>query len=259
MAGAPFRTSPARETARILRFIKGEVKGAKAEGVVVGLSGGVDSAVVGALCVRALGKEKVTVVLMPSKFTPQADIEDAEVLAYTWGARVKRVEISPLADSLTSAFDFEAGKVPRANVQARVRMAILYILSNIGHLQVAGTGDRSEVVQGFYAKFGDGGADFLPIAHLYKTQVRALGRHLGLPEKVVAKPASPGLWPGHTAAEELPADYDTLDPVLYYLFEKKLTPRQAASKAGVDVSVAKRALEMHRTTEHKRRMPPSLA
>ncbi|MDG7008079.1 MAG: NAD+ synthase [Nitrososphaerota archaeon] len=259
MPRTPFRTDPARETTRILRFIRAVVKKAGADGVVVGLSGGVDSAAVGALCVRALGKEKVTAVLMPSKFTAQADIEDAEVLAYTWGARVKKIEISPLADSLTSAFDFEPGKVPGANVQARIRMVILYYLSNSAGLLVAGTGDKSEIALGFYTKFGDGGADFLPIAHLYKTQVRALGRHLGLPEKVVTKPASPGLWPGHTAAEELPADYDALDPLLYYLFEKRLAPRKAASRAGVGVSVARKVAEMHRKTEHKRSVPPSLA
>ncbi len=620
------------------------VKEAGANGVVVGLSGGVDSAVVGALCVRALGKENVTVVLMPSKFTAQTDIEDAEVLAYTWGARVKKVEISPLADSLTSAFDFEPGKVPRANIQARVRMVILYYLSNSSNLLVAGTGDRSEEALGFFCydektrvvttdglkgynelhegdvvfsyepesgrivestvdgvfvfdysgkmvqfggrcsdllvtpnhrmlirtssdptyskvrfreakdclglkkvvapvpsywkgtpglpesipltfaqkhisrtvsipvtelmyvvglfigdgipvkgkvvepvvselsraqytslardssgrfvevpaesreprmktydafetdfalpipdkntarrklveflnryeigysltrdlvripgkgiyefflqfgagaqnkhiprwimqypseilssllrglkdsdgshaensnvyytssvslkddfaelaaklgryptarlrpprtshyngkeirsgrsydisygkgghyghtfdtsrakivsysgkvwcpsvppfenllverngryvfcgntKFGDGGVDFLPIAHLFKTQVRELGRHLGLPERVVTKPASPGLWPGHTAAEELPADYDVLDPLLSFLFDKKLSPREAAKKAAVDLAVAKKVMEMHGKTEHKRALPPSLA
>jgi NAD+ synthase len=198
-------------------------------------------------------------VLMPSKFTTQADIEDAEVLAYTWGVRVKKVEISPLADLVTSAFGAESDKVAKANVQARVRMTILYYVSNSSGLLVAGTGDKSEELLGFYTKFGDGGVDFLPIAHLYKSQVRTLGRHLGIPEKVVEKPASPGLWPGHTAAEELPADYDTLDPLLYYLFDRKLSPRQAAIKSGASTSVARKVMDMHRRTEHKRSVPPSLA
>ena len=259
MAGDPLRIHPAKETTKILRFIRARVKEAGANGVVVGLSGGVDSAVVGALCVRALGKEGVTTVLLPSKFTPKTDLEDAEALAYGWGVRVKKVDISPLVDSLASSFDFESDRVARANIQARVRMAILYYLSNSSHLLVAGTGDRSEELLGFYTKFGDGGVDFLPIAHLYKTQVRALGRHLGLPEGVVSKPASPGLWPGHTAAEELPADYDTLDPLLYYLFDRKLSPRGAAKRAGVSLSVATEVLGIHRRTAHKRAMPPTLA
>ena len=259
MAKKPLSLDPAKEIARITKFIRGTVKAAGAEGVVVGLSGGVDSAVVGALCVRALGKDRVTVVLMPSKFTPQADVEDAEVLAYTWGVRVKRVEISPLADSITSSFDFEPGRVPSANVQARTRMVILYFLSNSSNLLVAGTGDRSEELLGFFTKFGDGGVDFLPVAHLYKTQVRALGRHLGLPERVVTKPASPGLWPGHTAAEELPADYDALDPLLCFMFDRGLTPREAAKRSGVTPPLARKAMEMHEKTEHKRSLPPSLA
>lgn len=635
---------PARETDRVSKFIRATVKEAGADGVVVGLSGGIDSAVVGALCVRALGKDRVTAVLMPSKFTARADIEDAEVLAYTWGVRVKRVEISPLADLLTSSFDFEPGKVPSANVQARLRMVILYLLSNSSNLLVVGTGDKSEELLGFFCydshtrvvttegpkgmdelkpgdtvfsmktdsremveamvdevfafdyddelihfrgkgtdllvtpnhrmlvqasssnsdsaaffreadkclefkrtlvplpslwagrqglpltlelafeqdhlertvhlsiedvmylfglfigggcavegksvgpvksnltrlehsiahrdrsgrfsllpladveehmkecetfetdfslpdytkqdartrlreilnryeigyfltrnvvrisskgvydlfaqcgvgarnkhiprwlleypskyllwllrglkdsdathpedqnvyytssdrlkddfvelcfktgrratvsvrgprspvvngktirtgrsyeisfakkarlqhtidnararrvkysgkvwcpsvpphenilverhgrytfsgntKFGDGGADLLPIAHLYKTQVRALGSHLGLPERVVTKPASPGLWEGHTAAEELPADYGALDPLLHFMFDRGLQPREAAKKSGVTLSVARKAMEMHEKTEHKRSLPPSLA
>ncbi len=249
----------AKETKRILRFVKDNVRNASADGVVVGLSGGVDSAVVGELCVRALGKEKVTALLMPSKFTTPADLEDAEVLAYTWGVRVKKVEITPMTDSLISAFDFDSGRVAKANVQARVRMATLYYVANSEHLLVVGTGDKSEILLGFFTKFGDGGADFSPIAHLYKTQVRALGNYLGLPDKVVKKPASPGLWPGHTAAEELPADYDRLDPLLYYMFDRKLTPSKAAAKAGVTAATAREVLEMHGKTEHKRSTPLSLA
>lgn len=259
MAGPILKIDAAKETRRIARFVSETVRDASADGVVVGLSGGVDSAVVGALCVRALGKEKVTAMLMPSRFTPAGDLEDAEVLAYTWGVRVKKVEISSLTDSLISAFDFDSDRVARANVQARVRMAILYLVSNTEHLLVVGTGDRSEELLGFFTKWGDGGVDFLPIAHLYKTQVRALGKHLGLPEKVVNKPASPGLWPGHTAAEELPADYDKLDPLLYYLFDRKLPPTKAAAKAGATLVMAKEVLEMHRKTEHKRSVPLSLA
>lgn len=259
MAAPLLKIDPARETQRITAFIRQAVKKASADGVVVGLSGGVDSAVVGALCVRAIGKEKVTAVMLPSKFTPSTDLEDAEVLAYTWGARVKRVEISPAVDSLTSSFDLESDRIANANVQARVRMTMLYYVSNSNNLIVAGTGDKSEELIGFFSKFGDGGVDFLPIAHLYKTQVRELGRHLGLPDKVVDKPASPGLWPGHTAAEELPADYDKLDPLLYYLFDRKLPPGKAATKAGVSVSVAREVLRMNKRTEHKRSMPPSLA
>ncbi|MDG6946305.1 MAG: NAD(+) synthase [Nitrososphaerota archaeon] len=108
-------------------------------------------------------------------------------------------------------------------------------------------------------KWGDGGVDFLPIAHLYKTQVRELGAYLGLPRDVVNKPASPQLWPGQRATDEIPADYDKLDVVLSYLFDRKAAPSQAALAAGVSDALVDRVLEMHRKTAHKRSMPPSLA
>jgi NAD+ synthase len=258
MPKSPLAFDEAAETRRILSFIRRTVRKAGARGVAVGLSGGVDSAVVGALCVKALGSERVVAVQMPSKYTPAADERDAEALVRKWGVRTVRVEISALADELVSSLGCRPGRIAKANVQARIRMTILYCVANSENLLVAGTGDRSEEATGFFTKFGDGGVDFLPIAHLYKTQVRALGAHLGLQRDVFDKPASPQLWSGHTAAEELPADYDKLDIVLYYLFDAKLPAREAASRAGMDPSVVERVLGMHRQTAHKRALPPSL-
>jgi len=243
---------------RILKFIREVVKGAGAKGVVVGLSGGVDSAVAGALCVKAIGKEKVTVLLMPSDFTPAADLADAHELVTKWGVRAFEFNISRAAEQLTGAFGFESDKIARANVQARVRMILNYLTANSFGLLVAGTGDKSEESLGYFSKFGDGGADFLPIAHLYKTQIRQLGSRLGLPDKVVNKPASPQLWPGHKASDELPADYDRLDPLLYYLFDKKLSPPAAAKKAGLPLQLAKTVVRMSKNSAHKRALPPSL-
>ena len=108
-------------------------------------------------------------------------------------------------------------------------------------------------------KFGDGGVDFLPISHLYKTQVRALGASLGLPAGVVHKPASPQLWPGHKASDEIPADYDRLDIALHSLFDLKRSPMEAARTAGLDLEAVERVMQMHRRTGHKRKMPPSLS
>ncbi len=248
-----------RETKRIASFIQRTVGDSGAKGVVLGLSGGVDSAVVGALCVQTLGKDRVTGLLIPSAHTPPGDLEDAQVLGNLWGIRLMRFEISPLVDAITSGFPTEGDRVAKANVQARLRMTVAYYVANMNSLLVAGTGDRSESLVGYYTKYGDGGVDFLPIAHLYKTQVRGLGAHLGLPEVVVLKPASPGLWPGHTAAEELPADYNKLDIVLHYMFDRKLSPAKAAARAGIPVKVAQQALAMHDRGGHKRKMPPSLA
>jgi NAD+ synthase len=152
----------------------------------------------------------------------------------------------------------EGTKVAKANAVARIRMAILYYYANnLGYL-VAGTGDKSENLLGYFTKWGDGASDFMPIVHLYKTQVRELGAYLELPSRVVAKPASPQLWAGHKATDEIPADYDKLDVVLHYLFDKKAPRTKAARLAGVTLKVVDRVLEMHNRSAHKRVLPPSL-
>lgn len=248
-----------KETDRITSFIAGIIAGASARGVVVALSGGIDSAVVGALCVKALGKGKVLGLLLPSDHTPEDDTEDARALADSWGIEAEAVPISTIAKHLIDSARIEGTRIARANVEARVRMTISYYYANARGYLLAGTGDRSEVLIGFFTKGGDGQVDFLPIAHLYKTQVRALGAYLGLPRRVVEKPASPQLWPGHKASDELPADYDRLDIVLHQLFDLKAKPSEAALRARVPIGVVEKALEMHRKTEHKRAMPPSLA
>lgn len=252
------RIQASREADRVGSFIGKVVGEAAGNGAVVALSGGIDSSVVGALCVRALGKAKVLGLLLPSDHTPRDDQEDARALAVSWGIKTVTVPISKIANALIDSASIEGTKVARANVQARVRMAISYYFANtLGYL-VSGTGDRSELLIGYYTKNGDGGVDFLPIAHLYKTQVRQLGAYLGLPRRVVDKPASPQLWPGHRASDELPTDYDRLDVVLHCIFDLNLRPREAARRAGVPPSVANRVMEMHRRTEHKRSLPPSL-
>lgn len=248
-----------KETERIVSFIRKVVQGASADGIVIGLSGGIDSSVVGALCVRAMGKSKILVLLLPSDHTPTQDVKDALGLAETWGVRLAKVPISGIVEELRSSAKIRGTNIARANIEARIRMTILYYYANTLGFLVAGTGDRSESLIGYYTKFGDGGVDLLPIAHLYKTQVRELGTYLGLPMSVVKKPASPQLWPGHEASDEIPADYDKLDVVLHRIFDLGLSPGDAVSGAGVPVSVAEKVLEIHRRTNHKRETPPSLA
>ena len=249
----------AAETKRITRFIAQTVEGTSAGGVVVALSGGVDSAVVGALCVRALGEKRVFALLMPSDHTPEEDTADSRRLVDSWGVRWANIPISGIAELLSRSARLEGTKIAKGNLEARVRMILLYYYANsLGYL-VAGTGDRSELAIGFFTKFGDGGADFLPIAHLFKTQVRQLAVYLGLPRRVADKPASPQLWPGHRATDEIPADYEKLDIILHDLYDLKKTPSAAAKHAAVPRSVVARVVEMHAKSEHKRSPAPSLA
>ncbi len=244
----------------IAGFIRKTVSDAGAQGVVVGLSGGIDSAVVGALCVRALGKDKVIGILMPASHTPAEDTADGRALAIEWGIRIYEVCIDPVFDAfMKSAPKFKGeNRIATANVKARIRMVINYFVANSNEMLVAGTGDKSEDILGFFTKFGDGGVDFLPIAHLYKTQVRELGAHLGLPERVVTKPSSPQLWPGHRADDEIPAPYEVMDPVLVALFDEKLPPKEAAKKTGVEIKIVQEIVKRHKASAHKRSYPPML-
>ncbi len=252
------RIDSPKETKRITAFVKKIVADASVGGVVVGLSGGVDSAVVGALCVRALGKNRVFAGIMPSDFTPKQDIQDAKALAESWQIKSSTLQISSLVRSFGASVGIRGTKVAKANAIARIRMAILYYYANtLGYL-VAGTGDRSESLLGYFTKWGDGGSDFMPIVHLFKTQVRELGAYLSLPNGVLEKPASPQLWAGHKATDEIPADYDKLDVVLHSLFDKKAPKAQAAKAAGVAIHVVDRVLYMHNRSAHKRVLPPSL-
>jgi NAD+ synthase len=231
-------------------------------GVVVGLSGGVDSTLTAALCVRALGKEKVLGVLMPASFTPEQDITDALELAKLLGIQTERVEIDDICESFIKTLrikkTFSDMRLPLANIRARIRMVILYFYANANNMLVAGTGDRSEVLIGFYTKYGDGAADFFPIRHLYKTQVRELTKYLGIPEKMALKPSSPQLYPGHKLSDEVPLNYDRLDPVLVGLFDLGLPPERVSEMTEVPLEIVMEIVKRHKKTEHKRRLPPAI-
>ena len=132
-------------------------------------------------------------------------------------------------------------------------MSLLYYVANSKNLLVVGTGDRSEILIGYFTKYGDGGVDFLPIGDLYKTQVRWLGKHLGVPENILTKPSSPQLWPGHKAEEELGVTYDRIDLILHAIFDLRMEAEEVRKQFGEDVD---RVLELHAKSSHKRAMPP---
>ena len=145
-----------------------------------------------------------------------------------------------------------------ANLRSRIRMVVLYYFANLYDYLVAGTGDRSEDLIGYFTKYGDGGVDFLPISHLYKTQVRKLAEFLGVPKNIAYKPSSPQLYPGHRATDEIPLDYDRLDTVEKMLFDDKLDPVQVSAKSGVEIEVVKEVLRRYDLTGHKRVYPVML-
>lgn len=245
--------------AQIEEFIRKTVPNEKANSVVVGLSGGIDSSVVAVLCARALGNNRVIGILMPTSFTPREDIEDAEALASNLKLKTYYVPVDPIVESFLKSIPVGAiGRIPVGNIRARTRMTINYYFANMFNCLVAGTGDRSENLIGFFTKYGDGGVDFLPIVHLYKTQVRQLASHLRLPRRLVEKPASPQLWSGHKATDELPADYPTIDLILYGLFDAKLPKEEIAKQLNISEDLIEAIVKRHIASEHKRTQPSML-
>ncbi len=247
---------------RIGEFLVSKLEEAGAEGFVVGISGGVDSATTFALAVKHVGKEKVLPLIMPdSEVTPEEDVRDAKELVELFGLKSHVINIAPIVAVYKSAIPIyendEADKIPLGNTRARIRMTLLYYYANKLNRLVLGTGDRSEILIGYFTKYGDGGVDLLPIGILYKNQVRRLAVHLGVPEKIAFKPSSPRLWPGQTAEGELGVSYEQVDLVLYSLFDLKIPPERVPEATGVPEEVVKRILDLHRKSEHKRQPPPT--
>lgn len=197
--------------AKAVSFIRAYFRPAMRKTAVVGLSGGLDSAVTLALCARALGKGNALAILMPSSSTPREDMQHARLLARKLGVKTHAHGIEPV---LSKFGKLAEGRLSRANLSARIRMAILYSVASRWNGLVVGTGDKSEFMLGYFTKFGDGGADLFPIGGLYKTEVRLVARHLGVPEAIIRKPSSPALWKGHTAEGELGFSYEEADRVL---------------------------------------------
>ncbi len=202
---------------KLIAWIRGQVSGAGLRGVVFGLSGGIDSAVVAVLCKRAFPENCVGLV-MPC-YSSEIDIEDARTVAGKFQITVRTITLDEVYESLlrvlpVSEFDPASKKIAEANLKPRLRMLTLYYLANrLGYL-VVGTGNRSEISVGYFTKYGDGGVDILPLGNLLKSQVRELASHLGIPDEIIEKPPSGGLWEGQTDEDEMGVAYEELDQYL---------------------------------------------
>ncbi len=230
---------------RISVWIRDLVSKAGAKGLVLGLSGGVDSSVVAALCRMACG-DKVLGLIMPCHSSPESAIH-AELVARKLGIRTHTAD-------LTSAYDALLAHVPHGNgieltnVRPRLRMAALYCAAQAFDYLVAGTSNKSERLIGYFTKWGDGAADLLPIASLYKHQVYELARELKIPEEVINKPPTADLWDGQTDEGEIGMTYDELDAVLKGI--------ETGDVAGLNVESVARVRQMIAASEHKRQPVP---
>ena len=244
---------------RICRFIKEYVKNAEAKGIVLGLSGGIDSGTIAALSSLAIGGENVLGLLLPEKENfSQKDIDDAKVVAEQFHLQTQICDMSEALSGLYNAipvFD-QSDRLCKGNVKARVRMIYLYYFANKQTRIVCGSSDKSETMMGYFTKWGDAAADIAPIMDLYKTQVRKLAIQLGIPKDIALKPSTPALWPNQLAESELGIKYETLDLILYGL-ERFVTPKEIANQLDVENALIETVKSRWLANEHKRRMPLS--
>jgi NAD+ synthase len=208
----------------LVSFIRRKVQEAGACGAVIGFSGGIDSTLTAYLAVEALGADKVMGLLLPEKgITSEQDIDDAREVADILCIDHKVIDISKVLSSFSSVIpDYDKNNfLASGNLKARTRMCILYYHANLMRRMVVGTGNKTELLLGYFTKYGDGGVDIEPIGCLYKTQVRAISRHIGVPVHIIDKTPTAGLWPGQTDEGELGVTYEVADQILTKLVDEK--------------------------------------
>ena len=249
------------ESERIIKFIKDYVKQSGRKGIVLGLSGGIDSAVVAVLAKRALGN-KVHCIYLPDEYKKQDfDRQHIEKLCKRFDLTFQEDYIRDTVEHFFYPMDTPTtkAKIILGNIKARVRMTYLYKEANTRDCLVIGTSNKSEIMIGYFTKHGDGGSDIEPIGHLYKTQVYELAKHLDIPNEIVDKPPTAGLWDGQTDEGELGISYKKLDKILHY--KSSFTTHTIQQIADIvdcdedDVELVKNLVER---SEHKRRVPKCL-
>lgn len=242
---------------KIARFIKDYVEKAKAKGIVLGLSGGVDSSTAAALSAIALGGNRVLGLILPEKetYSPR-EVKHAKLVAEKFKIKTETIDITPTLKILQETipvFDPE-DRICKGNLKARTRMLYIYYYANKLNLIVCGSSDKSETMIGYFTKWGDVAADIAPLMDLYKTQVRKLAKHIGVPDEIVDKPPSPMLWPGQTAEEEIGVKYELLDLILYGL-EHFMKTDEIAEQLNIEKELVERIEKRWKNMEHKRRPP----
>jgi len=255
----PFSLGDPDETVdRIVRFLRTHSERIGTRHLVVGMSGGLDSSVTAALCAKALGGKKVLGLCLPEAETRSLrSIQDAGAVAGKFGITFRILDMTSLVQAVSNLLHSSTKKdsvVPYGNLKARLRAMILYYFANTDKGLVVGTGDKSEILLGYFTKYGDGACDIQPIADLYKSSVRDLAVHLGLPRRIFSKPSSPELWPGQIAEDELGLPYDKLDSILWRL-ERWMPPKEISEELGIPLRILARVRTRWLQSEHKRRPP----
>lgn len=260
----PFLTeSPELERVRdeVVSFVRQRVAEAGAKGVVIPMSGGIDSTVTAAIAAEALDTDRVLALGLPCHKTEYLGATDARTIAEGLGIDHREIQLRGLVElfeeQVASAIGSGDDQHAVGNVIARLRMVCAYYAANTRSSLVLGTANRSELLLGYFTKYGDGGADLYPLGDLYKTEVRALAPHVGVPRRIIGKEPTAGFWAGQTDAEDLGAPYDLLDTILAGLIDDGDHSETVADDLGIDVETVEEYGQRCVASAHKRAVPPT--
>lgn len=241
------------ETIKIISdFIKTYIQNSNSDGVVIGLSGGLDSSITAIICQNIIGKKNTNCIFLPDKFTPKLDIKHVKVLRDKFNLNLEERNIDYFLNNIEAIFFKKYDNNALANVKTRLRMLILYEYANMTNKIVCGTSNKSELLIGYFTKYGDGGVDINPIGDLYKTQIIELAKYLKIPKEIINKPPTAGLLKDQTDEKELNISYKNLDLILAGL-EKKIDINYISKITNNKISEVQRIEKMISKSQHKRR------
>ena len=241
----------------ITEFVQNKVSEANADGLVVGLSGGIDSTVAAFLACEAVGKENVFGVVLPSTTTPTEDKLHGTTIAQLLGINYKEMAIDSILNEFLSVAQLEEDILAIGNLKARIRMSIIYFYANSKNYLVCGTGNKSEISIGYFTKYGDGACDIEPIGDLYKTDVYELAKYLEVPQEIIDKPPRAGLWNNQTDEDEIGMTYKLLDKILYQFIEKEIDADSIAKELNIEVNEVNDIINRVERNQHKTQVPES--
>ena len=241
----------------IVKFIQSKVSEAKTDGIVVGLSGGIDSTLIAYLACEAVGKENVFGIIMPSTTTPTEDKIHGISIAQGLGIDYKEIAIDSILNEFLFMTQLEEDNLAIGNLKARSRMSSIYFYANQKKYLVSGTGNKSEILIGYFTKHGDGACDIEPIGDLYKTDVFKLSRYMGVPEDIIEKPPRAGLWNNQTDEAEIGMSYDLIDQILYQYCEKSKKDKEISEMLEIPVDDVDMIIDKINRNKHKSKVPES--
>jgi len=239
----------------IVEFIKSKVLESKTDGIVVGLSGGIDSTLIAHLACEAVGNDNVFGIVMPSATTPAEDTVHGIEIAQRLGIKYKEIAIDSILNEYLSVTQLDNDDLAIGNLKARIRMSLLYYYANFKNYLVIGTGNRSEILIGYFTKHGDGACDMEPIGDLYKIEVFKLSEFLNVSEEILKKPPRAGLWDNQTDEAEIGMSYGLLDQILYLYTEKEMNNTEIAEKLDISVDDVDMIIAKIIRSEHKSKVP----